>query len=322
MSTQRKRVKIAVVGYRSDLGKELKEYIENKELFLDVEFKFYDFSAVDDYSILGSFRGETIVIKYPKVDEFNEFSLVVLTGSSPQNQDFLKSLNTSFILDIKGETNEPYVLTDGLFKKGKGRIYRLAHPLSIIAGKFLIKINSIFKLKSVNIVGLFPASLKDNGIESLFKQTLDVLNMQSKDTEKLGGILAFDFLPPDNVELLSRIEEEIVNIYRIKNVFTSALYIPVFHSITALLFFETVETLKEDIFQYSFDVDETFRIDKRFSIPPSSVSGREGIFISLIRNSREKENLYYTSIVADNYLEGIIKPACEFISNFLKAQND
>ncbi len=319
MNTKKKKHKIAILGYTSDYGKELKEYIEKNYLFGDHEFLFFDFSAVDDYSIIGEFREKPVLVKYPHVDEIKDIDLLVVAGAFPQNSDVSKLTNAT-ILDLTSLIEPFDYVTDGLYEKKK-RVFRLAHPLSIISGKFLQKLSSVFGIEYVNMTGLFPASFKNKGIEALFEQTIDVLNMKEVDSSPFQGTLAFDFLPVESKDILLTIENEIKNIYGINNTFVHGFYVPVFHSITVEIFFKTKKTIDEDVLKYTFDLDKNFEFERSLTIKPSEISGKEKIFISSLRVSREIEKLYHVSITADNYLEGIIKPSVEFIENFL-SQND
>jgi len=98
VNTQRKKVKIAIVGYTIDLGKELKEYIEKKKIFGDVSFSFFDLSAVDDYSIVGDYSSKPI----SDLDDGFFFGTATATQHQPDGQHLVpySTVNRSLLFTI------------------------------------------------------------------------------------------------------------------------------------------------------------------------------------------------------------------------------
>ncbi len=314
MTLKQKKIKVGVLGYTSELSKELKSFIEEENLFEGLRFNFYDLNAKDDYSILGDFRDESIVVKYPKIEDLKENGILILTSNLPQNEDIVKLYKDGIVIDIADSLDEYSLLYSGEEKEvlRNSRIIKLPQPASFILYKILTPIKKSFGLKWALSNVFFPASSKEGGIDNFLDQILNSLNMKPINKEIFNEQIAFSFAPIEE-EVERKIEEETRELLGMREVGVESFFASVFHSFSFFIHLKTAKPIEEDIFKYSFEVESFFRFSRKRLTSPIEAAGNSKIELSFLRKVKDMENTYFLNASADNFKVGIILSAVEVL---------
>ncbi len=314
MSTKQKKIKVGILGYTSELAKELKSFIEEEDIFHDLIFHFYDLNAKDEYSILGDFREESIVVKYPEIEDLQEDNILILASNLPQNDDIVKLYSSGVVIDIANSLKTYSLLYKGEEKDTliSSKIIKLPEPSSFILYKILNPIKKSFGIEWAMANIFFPASSKEGGIDNFVDQILNSLNMQPINKEIFNEQIAFSFAPLDE-ELEDRIESETRELLGFKNVGVETFFASVFHSFSFFIHFKTLKPIEEDIFKYGFESENLFRFSRKRVTSPLEAAGKTKIELSFLRKIKDIENTYFFNASADNFKVGIILSTVEIL---------
>ncbi len=314
MSIKQKKIKVGILGYTSELAKELKSFIEEEDIFNELIFHFYDLNAKDEYSILGDFREESIVVKYPEIEDLKEDDILILASNLPQNDDIVKLYNSGVVIDIANSLKTYTLLYKGEEKETliSSKIIKLPEPSSFILYKILNPIKKSFGIEWVMVNIFYPASSKEGGIDNFVDQIFNSLNMQPINKEIFNEQIAFSFAPIDE-ELEDRIKGETRELLGFKNIGVESFFASVFHSFSFFIHFKTLKPIEEDIFKYSFESENFFRFSRKRVTSPLEAAGNTKIDLSFLRKVKDIENTYFLNASADNFKVGIILSTVEIL---------
>ena len=306
----RKNLKIALLGYTGDIAREFRERLGESELLSESSITFYDYSVEEEYSLLGDYKGEGIVVRYPSLKELQEHDLLILLAASAKNRDLAKHF-TGRVLDCADSLDVYDCLYSSRDEEplASARVIKVPHPAAAVASLLLGVLIERIDPEWIHLQILLPASIKDKGVESLASQIMDHLNLAEVSPEPFGGTLAFNLLSPEEEER-ERIEREVTATAQ-GRFSLECFYTGIFHGIHLQGTFRGgPKGLKKgwpSLFEGFSDLEMTVE---------SALSPRDAVGSSRVRVSRLREyaggdgkTIRSFSAAADNYLSGVIAPA-------------
>jgi aspartate-semialdehyde dehydrogenase len=244
---------VAIVGSSSPPGKELREIIENSA------FPVGNLSLLEteEYAgLLQEFAGEIQITQILSPEVFADTDIAffacspeiieayALSGSAfPELTIDLTQTGRKGTLFLKG-VSEPSLL------KGPG-YYVNPHPAAIALGRVLARMQSEFRLESVSITAMCPASERGSaGVNELQEQTVELLNFQSIESRVFHGQLAFNLLAEIETsrqfeQLVSRQLGELLG-QSLPPIGIAAIQAPIFHSHACSVFLKLASPVTAD----------------------------------------------------------------------------
>ncbi len=315
MNSKQKNRKIGIIGYESELSKELLKSLENSSE-PNIDYTFYDYNAKEEFSIVGSFKGESTVIKFPEIDSLIKNDIIIIASEFHDIKEFSKRYK-GILIDITDSLNK----YDYLYNEDKEADYeniktiKIPSASSFIIYKILKPIQDNFGLEYINSTIMFPVSIKEGGVKELLSQTIDTLNVKSVKPEVFSNPVAFSFSEIDSGK-----EEIISNELQIlldnKNIRITGFLAPIFHSISFFMFIKSKKPVQKDILKYSYDIMNLFNLTDKKVIPPQKAAEQDKILISDIKYFNKTE--FFINAAADNYKTAIFNSVIKLLKKILE----
>ncbi len=319
MSLNPKNRKIGIVGYNSEISKELRNLIEEKtdfDFLKSYEYSFYDYSAKEEFSIIGSLNNESIIVKYPQMESLIQNDILILTIPF-EEIDELKNNYKGIIIDISDSLKE----YDFLYREGETSDFHNIKTIKIPSAsswtiyRILKPIEEKFGLEYVNSTILFPVSIKEGGINELLNQTIDTLNIKSIKPEIFSDQVAFSFSAMDD-KLEDSINKEIKILFDNINIKIVGFIAPIFHSISFFIFLKTKKPIEEDVLKFSFDIMDDFEFINKKVVQPQKAAESDKILLSEIKHF-DKTDIFLNAAV-DNFKTAVLKGTINLLKKIME----
>jgi aspartate-semialdehyde dehydrogenase len=311
-----RKLKVAVVGAESLIGKEL------RAVLLERNLPAGSIKLIDEQEVVDVFT-EFEVATSPGVTGglFDDVELVFICGKSHDTERYLPWLKSKGItaIDLSSYLNRekdiPLVISgvnEEKAKKHRGLI-ALPHPLTIIIASLLKPLIKRYRLLEVIVNAFQPASEYGAcGLEELYQQTVKVLNFAELPKKVFGRQLAFNIFPAISPsELGGATEENIikeVGIVLEDNLPISLRLIQaaVFHSFAISFFLVIEEEPTSSELMKTLAGASGIRLAKgrEKDSGPVEAAGKNEIIVGKIKKDKRRSSAYWIWATADNLRRG------------------
>lgn len=320
--TEKKKIRIALVGTDSLRGKEIKNVFSQKSFPLK-DIDFFDPDVEEEYSKLTEFRGEPKVIHHLEKESLSGADLVILAAEKKVNRQFgeLARQEKIRVIDLSETFNReervPVVVAgvnDELVLKKNPFLIANPHPVTIILCHLFQTLAERFSLAKAISVVLQPVSaFEESGIEELADQSFSFLNSSSFSKKVFKEQIAFNVLSHteqvDNAGF-TPVERQIIReIRRVLNgrefpLSLSVVQVPVFHTYSIMSYLELRKGTDIQGLKNAFASSSFFKISHPSLSSPVSVAGKDEIFIGQIKKEKSVPHSFWVWTVADNLTRG------------------
>ncbi len=217
-----RKFKAAIIGVKNLRGKTLKETLEKIKVEFD-DFYLYE-PGIGKYALFDSFRDEAKVVLNPTKDEMPTLDLAFFTV--PVEDEIFNSSRIS--VDLSGTREELPTIVSGLNDREiKGGKFENPLPGSIGISHVIYPVSKYIDYGFSALIEPVSES-GEGGMDELFSQAVNLLNMEEIPEKVLKDILAFDLFPKRGRKGKGRfIQEELKVVKEIRK----ATGIPDFYSI-------------------------------------------------------------------------------------------
>jgi aspartate-semialdehyde dehydrogenase len=315
MSSKQINRKIGIIGYESELSKELIKLLENLKA-PNAEYSFYDYKAKEEFSIIGSFKKESVLIKFPDINSLVQNDILIIVSEFNEIKELLKK-HKGILIDLS-DTLKKY---DYLYNEDNKIILKdiktikIPSASSFIIYKILKPVQDNFGLEYMNSTIMFPVSVKEGGVKELLSQTIDTLNVKSIKPEIFLNPVAFSFSETDS-DMEDMINKELQQLLNNNNIRITGFIAPIFHSISFFMFLKSKKPIKSDILKYSYDIMNIFNLTDKKVIPPQKASETDKILISEIKNFNKTE--FFINAAADNFKTAVLNNTIKLLKEILE----
>jgi aspartate-semialdehyde dehydrogenase len=228
---------VSIVGSSSPVGKELREIIETSAF----PTGHLSLLETEEYAgLLQEFAGEIQITQIISPEVFADTDIAFF-ACSPEIIEAYAASGSAFpelTIDLTQTGRKGTLFLKGVSEssilQGLG-YYINPHPAAIALGRVLARLQSEFRLESVSITALCPASERGSaGVNELQEQTVELLNFQSVESRVFHGQLAFNLLA--EIETSRQTEQLVAAQLRkllgesLPSIGIAAIQAPVFHS--------------------------------------------------------------------------------------------
>jgi len=315
---------VAIVQSNTLKGKEVKQVLTERCFPLS-SLKLLDIEEYKGH--LTQFSGEAKIVLGINEESFKGIEIAFFCGDSENTKKYLPwarqhnvtCIDLSQAITDKG--NVPYIvqgINDEDIKICKGIIGN-PHPAAIIISTFFHSLCSAFPIEYAICTVFQPASeFGEEGINELYKQSINLLNFNKIPVEIFKKQLAFNLLPAsllskknDTQEAENVIAKQINKILKQPSFsFTLRLIqTPTFHSYAILIFVRLekevpVKNLKETLATKLNLKLPSSKSKKELWPSPAEVAGNDDIHLGQIRKDSNLKAGYWFWMVADNLRRG------------------
>ena len=308
---------IALFDSATLLGKGVKSHL-SKRHFPIGSLRVLDTGAMEEGGNLTEFDGEAMLATRPDREALAGVDLVFFCGADGSADEYLDwGRQGGFVaIDLTLTANRrkgiPVVnawVNPQAARRHEG-LLAVPHPASLILSSLLSPLARLSPLREVTSVMFQPASEKgEEGIEELYRQTVGVLNFTEVPKERLGGIQAFNLIPPSLAEaacpgdLVVREVGFILGGTRFPHAVASVA-VPVFHGHSFLSRVSFAENVPVAAMVEALKGQEGLRILEDGKTSPAELAGQEGILIGEIRPDPSLPSAAWIWGVSDNLVGG------------------
>jgi aspartate-semialdehyde dehydrogenase len=334
-----RRFKIALVGTDSLRAREIKNVLGRKKLKA-FDLDFFDPDVEAEYGKLTEFKKEARVIHAVADERLSGKDLVFLASGPETNRKLgLRAAELGFRAIDLTETfpghNVPLVVA-GINDRGpdfeRALLVANPHPATIILAHVFHLLRPKFGITKAVVFALQPASAFDDaGIQELASQSVSLLNGANPKKSVFKEQVAFNILShteaPDacgfgNAE--RRVGAELGRILGPPEVplRLSVVQAPVFHTYSIMFYLEFARETDIAGLEEAFGESSYFKVvpsGPACAASPISVSGKDEIFVGLIKREPTSPPAFWIWVVADNLTRGSALNACDVARRMLEA---
>jgi len=322
-----RRLKVAVLGSNSLIGKELREILAERN------FPLNSLTLLDEEEVpeaITELEKEANFALGINEESFADVELVFICGKEEDTARYLPWLKKSGVIALdlshylRPKEGFPLAISgvnEERIKKQK--LIALPHPLAIIIASLLKPIVDRYHLREAVITAFQPASVYGpQGLEELYQQTVRILNFAELPKKIFGRQLAFNIFPAVPKE--EGIEEEILEEIGIAlkselPISLKLIQVPVFHSFALSLFLilEKAPSLPE--LKKALSHLPSIKLAKGREKPsgPVEAGGKNEIIVGEIKKDKRNNSAYWIWASADNLRRGSALNAVEIAELFL-----
>lgn len=333
-----KKIRWALIGTDTFKGKEIKSVLSKKEI-PNLSLEFFDPEVEEEYSKLTEFKGEARVISPLDEEALRHIDIVFLASEKKINKRYgtLVSKQDFRAIDLNETFNSnskiPVVVAgvnDRKILDENPKLIANPHPATIVLSHLFHALIPEFGLKKAIAMILQPASaFGEPGIGELANQSLDLMNGAALSKKLFKAQVAFNFL--SQIEKTDecgfalkekQVKQEVSRVFDREKIplSLSIVQAPVFHTYSILSFLEldkkTDIGLLENIFKQS-SYFEFLPPSTACPVSPVTVSGKDRIYISQIKQEKSFPNSFWVWTVVDNLTMGSALNAIEIAQNMM-----
>jgi aspartate-semialdehyde dehydrogenase len=201
--------RIAVLGAPSPEGVLVRQALEKRRIPGE---RVTLYGRTTGEVVLSEYAGEARMIQDPDPDLFGTHALIFNCEAGELAQDLVDAAPDAVIIDLEDslpEASGPVCVHLDLEpdRVRSGRRFSVPHPITIALAELLHPLERGFGVEDVTAVVMRPAAdFGKAGVEELRMQTVQLLNFSPVEVETFGRQLAFNILPP--VDLDAGVGEE------------------------------------------------------------------------------------------------------------------
>jgi aspartate-semialdehyde dehydrogenase len=337
----KKRFKLALVGTDTLRGREVKNILERKKL-ASSDLEFFDPDVKEEYSKLTEFKKEPKVIRGLGRDSLEGKDLVFL-ASDPETNRALGRRAAELgvkVVDLSeacyADAAVPLVVAgvnDALLRSGSP-IVASPHAVAVILSHLFHALGRKYGVARAVAFVLEPASAFDDpGIQELASQSVSLLTGASPKKSVFKEQLAFNILShngPLDPDGFSDAERRIVaEIRRVLDdpafpVSLSSIQVPVFHTYAMMVHLELENDADAESIGAFLSKVPVFKMTayrEGCGASSISVSGKDEIFVGLIKQEPDSSRAFWIWVIADNLTRGSALNAAEIARTMLEARS-
>jgi len=205
--------RIAVLGAPSPEGILVRKALEQRRIPGE---RVTLFGRTTGEVVLSEYAGEARMIQDPDPDLLGTYGLIFNCETGELAQDLVGAAPDAVIIDLEGSLPEDagtlcVHLDLQPDRVRSGRRFSVPHPITIALVELLHPLERAFGVEEVTAVVMRPAAdFGQAGVEELRMQTVQLLNFSPVEVETFGRQLAFNILPPANLDSGAGDEQRIV----------------------------------------------------------------------------------------------------------------
>ena len=318
--------KIAIVGVKNLKGKTLKEQLEKSKIPIKDVYLF-DPSVEEEYALLDEFAGEAKVVKRPSKDELERMDLVFFAADRATTEPLFEGNFVAVDL-LSVVPSAPRAVSGVNLDRLEG--LRAANPLPPTIGlaHVLHPVMEEFGLKRAIVVMHEPASeYNEEGMDELFEQAYNTLNMEEIPRKVLKDRLAFNIKPSraaggkEFSEKEVKLRQELADVLGGQFHFSAVIMrSSVFHRYSAMVYLETDREVGKKEIKKALSSNRFVKLAGEKEIPSPAEMEEEGEFVHVgsIKEEPAEKGAFWLWIVFDNLLVGSALNALDIAYHLLR----
>jgi aspartate-semialdehyde dehydrogenase len=318
MPKSNKGFRVGIVNPSTLVGAEIKAILEERGFHYD-QVDLLD-STGDDAGALTEVADEAAVVQQISRAGLEPLDIVFFTGPAASNAEWLAAADDagclSIDVSIADTTREGIPIVSGVnsgsIADDRGRIVS-PHPAAIPLILVLDRVRALSSISSGVATILQPASrFGKAGIDELFQQTIQALNMTKLPHDVFDRQAAFNLFPAADADRAeSLVRSDLIGVLGRMPIALSLIQGPTFHGHSLALFVRTEEPITLDQLRRSLASVPSLEIED--DPPASSVDagGRDAALVGRMSADPAVENGFWIWVVCDNLRRGAALNAVE-----------
>ncbi|MGN1392906.1 MAG: Asd/ArgC dimerization domain-containing protein [Succinivibrionaceae bacterium] len=329
------QIKLAILGFNTDISKALFEAMENKSLPIEeifpLSYKYEDYEAT-------SILGRNYLIQHPDNFDYSEANILLVIGNTADAPKVIAKARkeNALIIDISNnlslQNNNSYIYIDGFNKRELEDAFLDKHiiPMGSVATmlSFILKpIIDNFGLNDAIINVMEAASgLGEDGTAELGRETIALLNMHDIQPRLFSSQMAFnihtaigevmaDGSTSHENEVLNQLSKVIGD--KVDTISYTSMLVPVFYGHTTTLTVMVNQDISiNDFIQVLEDTGVIEVIDDEEVTPAKFGVNEDKIIVSRIRQDKHNPKKFTLIAVMDNARRGQALNCLGVLENF------
>jgi len=320
-----RKPRLALIGPDSLQGKEVLGVLAAKKFPL-ASLEIFDPEVEEEYSKLGSFRGEAKVVHALTPAALEGLDLVFLAADEKTNRRYggLAAEKDYIALDLgetfNGDPKVPVIVAgvnDAGLRRAKPPLIANPHPAAIVLSHLLAGLRAGFgDVRAVAFVLEPVSAYAEEGIQELAEQSYALLGSSAMPKKIFPEQVAFNLLTrtakPDKngfSPLENRVSAEIGRILGDGKVplSLSIVLAPVFHTFSIMVHAELGRDAAAADVETCLKTNDIFRLapaGEAGTVSPVSVAGKDRIHLGPVRKDPAADRGFWLWAVADNLTVG------------------
>ncbi len=311
MPKSSKGFRLGIVNPNTLAGGEVKAILEERGFNYDV-VDLLD-STGEAAGALTEIAEEAAVVQEISAENLEPLDIVFFAGTIESNTKWLAIADDFNCLTIDLSSSDK--VRDGMpivagvnsdaIVQDTGR-YVSPHPAAIPLILVLDRVASVSPVLSAAATIIQPAShYGKQGIDELFQQTIQALNMKTLPTEIFDRQAAFNLYPAAEAALTeSLIRSDLVAVLGKVPVAVSLVQGPTFHAHSLSIFVHAEKSLSLDTLRNALASTDTIEIEDDMPASTVDAGGRDAAIVGRISRDQNVENGYWIWVVCDNLRRG------------------
>lgn len=311
MSKSSKGFRLGIVNPTTLVGGEVKAVLEEGGFHYD-QVDLLDATG-EDVGALTEIAEEAAVVQPISVADLEFLDIVFFTGSSEVNEKWIQAAEDANCLSI--DLSDATGVRDGMpvvagvnsdsIVQDTGRITS-PHPAAIPLILVLDRIATISPVAHGAATIIQPASqFGKEGIDELFQQTMQSLNMTKLPMEVFDRQAAFNLFPAADAGLIETlIRSDVIAILGKQPVAVSLVQGPAFHGHSLSIFVETEKQVSIESLRSALDSIDAIEIEEEIPASTVDAGGRDAALVGKISRDLNVENGFWIWVVCDNLRRG------------------
>jgi aspartate-semialdehyde dehydrogenase len=303
--------RIGIVNPLTLAGGEVKAILEERGFHYD-QVDLLD-STGDETGALTGIGDEAAVVQ--PISELNlaPLDIVFFAGTIESNAQWIAAAEEagclSIDLSVADGEREGLPVVAGVNSEAivhdSGRIVS-PHPAAVPLILVLDRIRTLSPIVSGTATIIQPASrYGKKGIDEIFQQTIQALNMASLPTEVFGRQATFNLFPaPDATRAEALIRSDVTAILGALPLAVSLVQGPAFHAHSITIFVRTAEPVDEDAVRRALGATSSIEIEEEVPASTVDAGGRDAALVGRVARDPGVENGLWIWVVCDNLRRG------------------
>jgi len=318
MPKSSKGFRVGIVNPSTLVGGEIKAILEERGFHYD-QVDLLD-STGEEAGALTDIAEEAAVVQAISRAALEPLDIVFFTGSSEVNSERMSAADDAQCLSIDLSNGEgareglPIVagVNSNAIEEDRGRIVS-PHPAAIPLILVLDRVRAVSPIVSAAATILQPASrFGKEGIDELFQQTIQALNMTKLPTDVFERQAAFNLFPSDDAASSEAVvRSDITAVLGHLPVAVALVQGPTFHGHSVSLFVRTEDPVTLDQIRLSLASIPALEVEDDPAASAIDAGGRDAALVGRISPDPAVENGFWIWVVCDNLRRGAALNAVE-----------
>lgn len=312
MTKSPKGFRLGIVNPLSMIGTEVKALLFERGLHYDQIDLLGD--SEEREGALTEIGDEAAVVQVLSESAIEPLDIVFFCGPGEANAPWISFAQDSdcLVIDLSSpqlESSEGIPVVAGVnaenLIKDTGLVVS-AHPAAIPLVLLADRVMALTPIRTASATVIQPAShFGKNGIDELFQQTIQSLNMEGIPQEVFDRQAAFNIFPADNAAAIeSLVRQQLTSILGHVPLAVTVVQGPTFHGHGISMFLETENAVSIDELRKALSRDESIQIEDDVPASTLDAAGRDALLVGRVTQDPNVENGYWVWAVCDNLRRG------------------